>query len=82
MDVSAVLSSLMTVEKTSPHEEEQAEQARLEELYKEMYFIDDVHGGKELPHGEIIKARRLEIDFSEMWGYIGRSPRVRLKESP
>ena len=43
-------------------------------MYKELEFYDDVNGGKWLNKEEVVKARRLEIDFFKRMGVYRKVP--------
>ena len=82
IDIAAILAAVAESVKRSPHEEDWEEQLRYAALYQDKVFIDDVHIGRLLPHGEIIKARRLEMDFFRKMGVYHKVHKSQAKGKP
>jgi len=75
MDVTQVMSRLMKIEEGSPHETEETETQRWQELYEGLEFIDDVHEGRRLEREKVIQARKLEMDFFKRMGVYEKVPK-------
>ena len=63
----AAVKADMKEEMPSPHEYDEMNWWR--EYFNGYDFFDDVNGDKPLPWEEVLKAGRLEMDFSEKFGY-------------
>ena len=74
-DITELIQSLMKMERCSPHEGEDEEKMRWEQLYEGLEFVDDVHGHQHLDKALVIKARRLEMDFFKKMGVYEKVPR-------
>ena len=68
MDITRVINAVSELEGCSPHETDEQERARWEELYWGQEFYDDVHEFKHLDREQVIKARMLELDFFRKMG--------------
>lgn len=67
-DVTGVINAVSELEGCSPHEAEEQERARWEELYWGQEFYDDLHEFKHLYREQVIKARMLELDIFRKMG--------------
>ena len=67
MLISQIMQTVMEMGKCSPHETEESEKRRWQAMYRDMEFYDDVKGAW-LDKEEVVKARRLELEFFRNMG--------------
>ena len=73
VDVSMIIQAVMEMEECSPHESEESEKRRWRDLYDEVEFYDDVKDAW-LDKEEVIKARKLELEFFRKMGVYRKVP--------
>ena len=65
-----------------PHEDDWEEKLRLENLYWDLEFIDDVNQGQRLPKKEMIQARLDELKFFNKMGVYRKVDRAMARGKP
>ena len=77
-DISNIIGALTKDEEDHPHEED--EDVKWRDFYEGVKFLDDMSGMKELDKNEVIKARRLEIEYFKKMGFYKKVPREKVTE--
>lgn len=78
-DCTSTMKNLMKVESELRNPQEEDDQGFGEQLYSNVVFMDDVHGG-ELDWHKVIKARMLEIEYFRKMGVWERVLRSEAKD--
>ena len=77
-DIRKIIGALSEEESSHPHDER--EEVAWREFYEGVKFLDDMNGMKELDRIEVIKARRLEIEYFKKMGVYKKVPRSKVTE--